>query len=155
MLNQITLTVDGVQIGAKPGQTVIQAAMDAGIYVPYLCYWPGMKPYGACRVCVVEVEGAPGVTIAATEDTFLKQGIAELIEKLMDNMTNSVDGSLKRKGDTFQTQIDLQNDRIVQFDKILDNKRLKLQRQFLAMEQALALLSSQSQVLGSLTSIFG
>ena len=66
MLNQITLTVDGVQIGAKPGQTVIQAAMDAGIYVPYLCYWPGMKPYGACRVCVVEVEGQRGTPASCT-----------------------------------------------------------------------------------------
>ena len=37
----------------KPGQMVIQAAMDAGMYIPYLCYYPGMKPFGACRMCVV------------------------------------------------------------------------------------------------------
>jgi len=101
------------------------------------------------------VEVAPGVTVAATEDTFVKQGIAELVESLMDSLTNSVDGTLKRKGDTFQTQIDLQNDRIVQFDKILDNKRTKLQRQFLAMEQALASLNTQQQALGSLTNTLG
>lgn len=102
----------------------------------------------------VEV-GDTGVFVPATEDTFIKQGIAELVEKLMDDLTNSVDGSLKRKSDTFTTQIKLQNDRIVQFDRILDNKRLKLQRQFLAMEQALASLNSQQQALGSLTNILG
>ena len=41
------LTVDGQEIEAKPGQTIIQAAQDADIYIPYLCYFPGMKPYGA------------------------------------------------------------------------------------------------------------
>ena len=66
MQNEITLTVDGVQIGGKRGQTVIQAAMDAGIYVPYLCYWPGMKPYGACRMCVVEVDGQRGTPASCT-----------------------------------------------------------------------------------------
>ena len=57
MPDNYSLTIDGIQITAKPGQTVIQAAMDAGIYVPYLCYWPGMKPYGACRMCVDIVGG--------------------------------------------------------------------------------------------------
>ncbi|MEX0760852.1 MAG: molybdopterin-dependent oxidoreductase [Dehalococcoidia bacterium] len=56
MADEITLTIDGREITAKPGQTVLQAAMDAGIYIPYLCYYPKMKPYGACRTCVVETE---------------------------------------------------------------------------------------------------
>ena len=30
--------------------------MDAGIYIPYLCYFPEMKPYGACRACIVDTE---------------------------------------------------------------------------------------------------
>ncbi len=101
------------------------------------------------------VEVTPGVTVAATEDNFLQQGIAELVEKLMDDLTNSVDGTLKRKGDTFQTQIDLQNDRITQFDRILENKRVQLQRQFLAMEQALAGLNGQQQALSGLQNILG
>ncbi len=49
-------TIDGKPITAKPGQTIIQAAMDAGVYIPYLCYYPKMKPYGACRMCLVETE---------------------------------------------------------------------------------------------------
>lgn len=63
---EIKLTIDGKEVTAQPGQTVIQAAMDAGIYIPYLCYWPGMKPYGACRMCVVEVEGQRGTPASCT-----------------------------------------------------------------------------------------
>ena len=56
MPDEITLTIDGTEVKAQPGTMVIKAAMDAGLYIPYLCYYPGMKPYGACRMCVVEGE---------------------------------------------------------------------------------------------------
>ncbi len=56
MADDITITIDGQEIPAKPGQMIIQAAMDAGLYIPYLCYYPGMKPFGACRMCVVTAE---------------------------------------------------------------------------------------------------
>ena len=56
MTDEVTLTIDGEEVKAQPGTMVIQAAMDAGLYIPYLCYYPGMKPYGACRMCVVEGE---------------------------------------------------------------------------------------------------
>ena len=56
MADEITLTVDGVEVKASPGANVLQAAMDAGIYIPYLCYYPGMKSFGACRMCVVKAE---------------------------------------------------------------------------------------------------
>ena len=51
-----TINLNGKYINAKPGQTIIQAAMDHGVYIPYLCYHPGLDPYGACRMCVVETE---------------------------------------------------------------------------------------------------
>ncbi|MCH7739547.1 MAG: molybdopterin-dependent oxidoreductase [Chloroflexi bacterium] len=56
MVEPITFTIDDQLITAQPGQTIIQAAMDAGLYIPYLCYMPKMEPYGACRMCVVETE---------------------------------------------------------------------------------------------------
>ena len=59
MANEITLTIDGQEVRTTPGTNVLQAAMDAGIYVPYLCYYPGMKAFGACRMCIVEIEGGP------------------------------------------------------------------------------------------------
>ncbi|MDA0769621.1 MAG: molybdopterin-dependent oxidoreductase [Chloroflexi bacterium] len=59
MPDDITISIDGVEVKTQPGKMIIQAAMDAGMYIPYLCYYPGMKPYGACRMCVVKAE-SPG-----------------------------------------------------------------------------------------------
>ncbi|MQG68019.1 MAG: 2Fe-2S iron-sulfur cluster binding domain-containing protein [SAR202 cluster bacterium] len=59
MADEITLKIDGQEVKTQPGKMIVQAAMDAGMYIPYLCYYPGMKPYGACRMCVVEIEGGP------------------------------------------------------------------------------------------------
>ncbi len=56
MPDPIKFTIDGQQVEAAPGQTILEAALDAGIYIPYLCYFPNMKPYGACRTCVVDTE---------------------------------------------------------------------------------------------------
>ena len=56
MPDEITLTIDGKQVTTRSGAMVLEAAMDAGIYVPYLCYYPGMKSFGACRMCVVTAE---------------------------------------------------------------------------------------------------
>jgi len=52
----ITFNFNGKFLSAKPGQTIIQAVMDHGGYIPYLCYHPTLEPYGACRMCVVETE---------------------------------------------------------------------------------------------------
>ena len=59
MADEITVTIDGIEVKTEPGKMIIQAASDAGVYIPYLCYYPGMKPFGACRMCVVTAE-APG-----------------------------------------------------------------------------------------------
>lgn len=56
MPENVTFTIDGKTLDARPGETILQAALAAGIYIPYLCYFPNMKPYGACRTCVVETE---------------------------------------------------------------------------------------------------
>ena len=59
MSNTITFTVDGVEITAKPGQTILEAADEAGIYIPRLCAHKDLKPHGSCRVCTVMVNGRP------------------------------------------------------------------------------------------------
>jgi predicted molibdopterin-dependent oxidoreductase YjgC len=66
MAGELTLQIDGNEVKTEPGKTIIQAAMDAGLYIPYLCYYPGMKPFGACRMCVVEVENARGTPASCT-----------------------------------------------------------------------------------------
>lgn len=55
------LTIDGRVIEATPGQTVLDAARAAGIYIPALCYHPKTGKAGRCRACVVEVEGLRGL----------------------------------------------------------------------------------------------
>ena len=52
----ITLTIDGQQIQAEEEQTILEVARREGIPIPTLCYHPAVEPYGACRMCTVEVE---------------------------------------------------------------------------------------------------
>jgi NADH-quinone oxidoreductase subunit G len=59
----VRITIDGREIEARAGQWIIQAADDAGIYIPRFCYHPRMKPVGMCRMCLVEVEGPRGPSV--------------------------------------------------------------------------------------------
>ena len=52
----ITLEIDKKQVKAREGMTVLEAAKEAGIEIPTLCYHEKLKPYGACRICSVEAE---------------------------------------------------------------------------------------------------
>ena len=65
-LDTVTLTIDGKRVEASNGATVLEAALDAGIYIPTLCYAPDLKPYGACRLCIVEIEGMRGLVTSCT-----------------------------------------------------------------------------------------
>ena len=53
----VTLKIDGAEIKAKAGQSILEAAEDAGIYIPRLCFMKDLLPHGSCRVCVVKVNG--------------------------------------------------------------------------------------------------
>ncbi|KKK74422.1 hypothetical protein LCGC14_2883940, partial [marine sediment metagenome] len=53
----VKIIIDGREIEAKAGQTVIQAADYAGIYIPRLCYHQDLVPGGHCRVCTVKING--------------------------------------------------------------------------------------------------
>jgi len=62
----ITLTIDGKAVKAREGMTVYDAAREAGIYIPTICYHPYLTPYGGCRLCIVEIEGMPGSRTSCT-----------------------------------------------------------------------------------------
>ncbi len=51
----IELTVDGQAVGAEKGQMLLPICLDAGFDIPHLCYNESVRPYGACRLCLVEV----------------------------------------------------------------------------------------------------
>jgi len=55
-MSEIELQIDGKQIRASAGTTVLQAARDAGIAIPTLCHHEKLAPFGACRMCIVEAE---------------------------------------------------------------------------------------------------
>ena len=54
--------LDGVDVPFEPGQTVLQAALAAGRYIPHLCYHPEFTPHGSCKLCTARVDGR---TVAA------------------------------------------------------------------------------------------
>jgi [NiFe] hydrogenase diaphorase moiety small subunit len=59
MSDRVMLAIDNVQLQARPGQTILEAADEAGIYIPRLCHLKGLQPFGSCRVCTVLVNGRP------------------------------------------------------------------------------------------------
>jgi NADH-quinone oxidoreductase subunit G len=58
-MDTVTLSIDGRSVTVAKGRTVLQAAIEAGISVPYYCYHPGISIDGSCRVCVVKIEKMP------------------------------------------------------------------------------------------------
>ena len=56
-MSTITFMLDGRTVKARPDQTILKAAEDAGIYIPRLCAYKDLIPYGSCRVCSVRVNG--------------------------------------------------------------------------------------------------
>jgi formate dehydrogenase beta subunit len=57
-LQTVTLTIDGRDIQAQKGSSILEAALSEGIYIPHLCHHPDLPPVGSCRLCVVEIKGA-------------------------------------------------------------------------------------------------
>jgi len=62
-MRHVSFFLDGWEITAKEGDTVLAAALRQGFYIPHLCYHPDLEPFGGCRVCTVEIEGR-GLAIA-------------------------------------------------------------------------------------------
>jgi len=63
---KLTITIDGQAIATTQGRTVLEAALDAGIYIPNLCYDSKLEPYGGCRLCIVKIDGMRGLPTACT-----------------------------------------------------------------------------------------
>ncbi len=69
----IHLTIDNKKITVEEGQTVLEAALANGIYIPNLCYHPDLPPLTTCRLCVVQIEGMRGLPVACA--TQAKEGM--------------------------------------------------------------------------------
>jgi len=55
-MSEIQFEIDGKEIKATVGMTILEAAQNAGIFIPTLCHHEKLEPFGGCRVCIVEVE---------------------------------------------------------------------------------------------------
>lgn len=69
----VNLTIDGKAIVADETKTVLEAALDNGIYIPHLCHHDDLHPNGGCRLCVVKQEGVDGVITSCS--TKVKEGM--------------------------------------------------------------------------------
>ena len=69
----VNVTIDGKSVSVPEGTTILKAAASAGIDIPTLCYWEGLNEIGACRVCVVEVEG--NMRLPAACNTAVEEGM--------------------------------------------------------------------------------
>ena len=58
-MDTVTLTIDGREVTVAKDKTVLQAAIESGVSVPYYCYHPGISIDGSCRVCIVKIEKMP------------------------------------------------------------------------------------------------
>lgn len=85
----ITLTIDGKQIQTAKNKTLLEAALEAGIYIPNLCYHPGIEAVGACRLCIVEIEGRRGFIpscITQAEENMVVKTKTEDLQNLRKNL---------------------------------------------------------------------
>lgn len=85
MSETVRLTIDGKAIETSPDKTILQAALDNGIYIPHLCSHDNLHPTGSCRMCVVGQEGVEGVVTSCV--TKCREGMVintkdELAEKI-------------------------------------------------------------------------
>lgn len=72
-VNEVNVTMDGHQLSGREGMTILELARQNGIEIPTLCYHENLTPIGACRLCVVEVEGSR--TLVASCHTPISKGM--------------------------------------------------------------------------------
>jgi len=97
----VLFTLDGAQVEARPGETIIEVADRLGVEIPRLCYKPGMRPDGNCRACMVEIKGervlapsccrapAPGMEVSSVSER-TKSAQKMIVELLAADMPERV-----------------------------------------------------------------
>ncbi len=87
-MQHVTLIVDGVRVTVRTGTSLIEAASEAGVEIPSLCFLPGLPPRGVCRVCSVSVSGSrglvPGCATPAAEGMEVTTPTAEQLKAFRD-----------------------------------------------------------------------
>jgi NADH dehydrogenase/NADH:ubiquinone oxidoreductase subunit G len=74
-MSEILVNIDGREVSAREGMTVLEAAQGAGILIPTLCHHEKLEPYGACRICTVEADVRGGTRLVAACLYPVEQGL--------------------------------------------------------------------------------
>lgn len=78
-----TFILDDQEISFTPGQSVMQAALSAGVFIPHLCYHPEFRPHGSCKLCTVKINGRPATscTTPAAHGMEVESNTPEILDK--------------------------------------------------------------------------
>jgi len=90
-MSEILLQIDGKEVKAKEGMTVLEAARSAGISIPTLCHHENLEPFGGCRICIVEAEGHGWTKLVAScaygvEENLVVRTRSEKIDRIRKNI---------------------------------------------------------------------
>ena len=77
-----TLQIDGQEISARSGQTILEVALENEIYIPTLCHMEGLSDVGACRLCLVEIKGSNKLVAACVTTVFEGMEVSTDSERL-------------------------------------------------------------------------
>ena len=83
-----TLQIDGQEVSARSGQTILEVAIENEIYIPTLCHLDGLTDVGACRLCVVEVKGNNKLFPACVTTVFEGMEVSTNTERLRKHRCN-------------------------------------------------------------------
>ncbi|MEX2279889.1 MAG: NADH-quinone oxidoreductase subunit NuoG [Acidimicrobiia bacterium] len=89
----VTITVDGKEMQVKPGELLIKAAQDNGVYIPRFCWHPRMNPVGMCRMCLVEIETPRGPMIVTACTNPVNDGL--VVDTQNDTIKKAQEGILE------------------------------------------------------------
>jgi NADH-quinone oxidoreductase subunit G len=79
----VTLTIEGCEVTVPKGTTILEAAKRVGIVIPHYCYHPSLPIAGVCRMCLVEVEGAPNLQISCHTQVAAGQNVRVYSDKAL------------------------------------------------------------------------
>ncbi|MDK9711917.1 2Fe-2S iron-sulfur cluster-binding protein [Acidaminobacter sp.] len=83
-MDQIHLSVNDQPVTTSKGDTILAAASQAGITIPFLCWQPGQKTHGNCGLCVVQIEGtdrlSPACSTLASEGMVIRTETEDILE---------------------------------------------------------------------------
>ncbi|MFO7729313.1 MAG: formate dehydrogenase subunit alpha [Spirochaetia bacterium] len=106
-MNQtVTIQIDGSPLQAEAGANLLAAALEAGIDIPHLCYHPKLSPTGACRLCMVKIEGQKGLVMSCavaieegqqvtTRDEEIEDARRQTLEYLLAEQNEEYDGTYR------------------------------------------------------------